>query len=124
MVAPVRLAPRPQWYERKTSSGKTICTGTEIANSFSEQNSPLAQAEAFRRQAELRAAGNLEAQPEDRDFLRALEYGMPPAGGMGLGVDRLVMLLTDQPHLREVLLFPHLRPEAGGAADEELEAEA
>ncbi|MBI5835798.1 MAG: lysine--tRNA ligase [Candidatus Eisenbacteria bacterium] len=85
--------------------------GMELANSFSEQNSPLAQQQAFRRQAELREAGNLEAQPEDRDFLRALEYGMPPAGGLGVGVDRLCMLLTDQHTIREVLLFPHLRPE-------------
>jgi lysyl-tRNA synthetase, class II len=85
--------------------------GMELANSFSEQNSPAAQQQAFRRQAELREAGNLEAQPEDRDFLRALEYGMPPAGGLGVGVDRLCMLLTDQHTIREVLLFPTLRPE-------------
>ena len=85
--------------------------GMELANSFSEQNDPQAQQQAFRRQAELREAGNLEAQPEDRDFLRALEYGMPPAGGLGLGVDRLAMLLTDQHTIREVVLFPHLRPE-------------
>ncbi len=101
---------------------EAFVAGMEIANSFSEQNSPLAQEEAFRRQAVLRAEGNQEAQPEDRDFLRALEYGMPPAGGLGVGVDRLVMLLTNQHTIREVLLFPHLRPET--ALEEIAEEEA
>lgn len=101
---------------------EAFAAGMELANSFSEQNNPLAQEEAFLRQAELRAGGNMEAQPEDRDFLRALEYGMPPAGGLGVGVDRLVMLLTNQHTIREVLLFPHLRPEA--ALEEIAEEEA
>jgi lysyl-tRNA synthetase class 2 len=104
---------------------EAFAAGMELANSFSEQNSPLAQEEAFRRQAELRAGGNQEAQPEDRDFLRALEYGMPPAGGLGMGVDRLAMLLTNQHTIREVLLFPHLRPEAAlEEVTEEEEGEA
>ena len=86
--------------------------GWELGNAYSELNDPLVQSALFEEQVARRHGGHLETHPYDADFIRAMEYGMPPMGGIGLGVDRMVMLLLDQPNIRDVLLFPTLRPES------------
>lgn len=97
--------------DRLVERFEPYAAGMEIGNAFSEQNDPLEQRRQFEYQASLREAGDKEAQVLDEDYLRALEYGMPPTGGLGVGIDRLAMLLNGEKNIREVILFPHLRPE-------------
>ena len=106
------LAKKKSSDPRLTERFELFIASKEIANAFSELNDPLDQRERFAAQMAAKAQGDEEAQPYDEDFVTALEYGMPPTGGMGMGVDRLVMLLTDSYTIREVLLFPTMRPRA------------
>jgi lysyl-tRNA synthetase class 2 len=100
---------RPDWVDRF----ELFVDGRELANAFSELNDPVDQAARFGDQLEAHERGNEETMDFDADYVRALEHGMPPAAGMGMGVDRLVMTLCGQASIRDVLLFPLLRPEVG-----------
>ena len=127
---PVEVSPLAKRYEdepRLTHRFELVIAGHEYANAFSELNDPVDQAERFRAEIAERDSGDDEAMQFDADYVRALEYGMPPAGGIGIGIDRVVMLLTNQPSIRDVLLFPHMKPEAGaknGAAEAKAAEEA
>ena len=106
------LAKRREDDPRLAHRFELVIAGHEYANAFSELNDPVDQAERFARQMEEKAGGDDEAMEYDEDYVRALEYGMPPAGGIGIGIDRVVMLLTNQASIRDVLLFPHMRDES------------
>ncbi|RZK28016.1 MAG: lysine--tRNA ligase, partial [Hymenobacter sp.] len=112
---PVEMSPlakkhrdRPGLVERF----EAICNGKEICNAFSELNDPIDQRQRFEEQLELGKRGDTEAMVLDDDFLRALEYGMPPTAGLGIGIDRLSMIMTNSHSIQEVLFFPQMRPEA------------
>ena len=98
-----------------------IC-GMEVANGFSELNDPAEQLERFEEQGRQREGGDEEAMQTDLDYVRALSYGMPPAAGIGIGIDRMTMLLTNRRSIRDVILFPHMRPRAAQAEDPDEEA--
>ncbi len=106
------LAKRSVQDPRVVERFEIFIAGMELGNAFSELNDPIDQRERFEAQRRAHEAGDEEAHPLDEDYLRALEQGLPPTGGLGIGVDRLVMILTDAPNLRETVLFPHVRPEA------------
>ena len=121
LVGPLYLTDRPTAFvalakrrpddPRKTSSFQLLVVGKEILNAYNELNDPIDQAKRWRESEKLGTQGQNEHEAYDADYIRALEYGMPPTAGWGMGIDRLVSLLTDQPNLKNVILFPTLRPE-------------
>ncbi|MEO0894858.1 MAG: lysine--tRNA ligase [Bacteroidota bacterium] len=117
---PVEMSPLAKKHRSKeglVERFEGICNGKEICNAYSELNDPLDQRERFESQVELGKRGDDEAMMLDEDFLRSLEFGMPPTAGLGIGIDRLAMIMANQPTIQEVLFFPHMRPEQGAQQD-------
>ncbi len=112
---PIEMSPLAKKHRSKeglVERFEAICNGKEIANAFTELNDPIDQRERFEEQARLRAGGDDEAMTVDEDFLRAIEYGMPPSAGIGIGIDRLAMIMTNSESIRDVLFFPQMKPES------------
>ena len=118
---PVEMSPLTKMHRSKpglVERFELIANGKEIANAYSELNDPIDQRERFEAQVQLMERGDDEAMFIDHDFLRALEYGMPPTAGIGFGIDRIAMLFTGQSSIQDVLLFPQMRPEKTGEVEE------